>query len=217
VSGYLERMAVAVLKPDGAIHPVVGSLFSPPRPAAAIEAVSEESVLPSEHPTPTRSSPLRYETDARAHREPKAEGRLARLSAVHQTTPPIAERHAAAQSPALVSLMIPAQADHWDESLGDESLADREVISSTRAPAALVVTAVDRRPAIAAIEDKTRPVTGSSRSLASHSRASGDIEIHIGRIEVTAVHPAPTSTTPVKQPRRAPSLDEYLKRRDGRS
>jgi hypothetical protein len=44
-----------------------------------------------------------------------------------------------------------------------------------------------------------------------------DIQIHIGRIEVTAIQPAPPRPPPAAPARRAPSLDEYLKRRNGRA
>jgi hypothetical protein len=48
----------------------------------------------------------------------------------------------------------------------------------------------------------------------AHSVEPNDIAIHIGRVEVTAVQPAPIPAPP-KPPRHAPSLDEYLKRRNG--
>jgi hypothetical protein len=62
--------------------------------------------------------------------------------------------------------------------------------------------------------------TGNSRRLARHlrspSREADEIQIHIGRIEVTAVPPAPAR--PALAPnRKSPSLDEYLKRRPGRA
>jgi len=43
------------------------------------------------------------------------------------------------------------------------------------------------------------------------------VEIHIGRIEVTAVQPAPARVAPAKLARHAPSLEEFLKRRNGRA
>lgn len=43
-----------------------------------------------------------------------------------------------------------------------------------------------------------------------------EIQIHIGRIEVTAVHPAPAPAA-ANPKRNVPSLDEYLKRRDRRA
>ena len=51
----------------------------------------------------------------------------------------------------------------------------------------------------------------AARGPAAIQRESEDIQIHIGRIEVTAVHP-PATRTP-KAPDRGPSLDAYLNRR----
>lgn len=59
--------------------------------------------------------------------------------------------------------------------------------------------------------DKTR----LSRSTTTPNREPDEIEIHIGRIEVTAIQPA-APAAPAKPRRLAPSLDEYLKRRNGR-
>jgi hypothetical protein len=53
----------------------------------------------------------------------------------------------------------------------------------------------------------------------SHPAApdNDDIQIHIGRIEVTAVRPTPAPQPAAKTRRGAPSLDEYIRRRDGRA
>jgi hypothetical protein len=48
------------------------------------------------------------------------------------------------------------------------------------------------------------------------AREADDIHIHIGRIEVTAAAPAPARAA-AAQPRKSPSLDEFLKRRPGRA
>jgi hypothetical protein len=55
-----------------------------------------------------------------------------------------------------------------------------------------------------------------ARHLRSQSREADEIQIHIGRIEVTAVPPAPARPAPVPN-RKSPSLDDYLKRRPGRA
>jgi hypothetical protein len=49
------------------------------------------------------------------------------------------------------------------------------------------------------------------------AREPDSVEIHIGRIEVTAVQPAPARVAPAKLARHAPSLEEFLKRRNGRA
>jgi hypothetical protein len=54
---------------------------------------------------------------------------------------------------------------------------------------------------------------GTHRGRATRSEPD-EIQIHIGRIEVVAVPPAPTPPISPKPQRRTPSLDEYLRRRD---
>jgi len=52
------------------------------------------------------------------------------------------------------------------------------------------------------------------RNSQAAARQHDEIEIHIGRIEVTAVQQ--TASRPAAQPaRKALNLDEYLKRREG--
>jgi len=62
---------------------------------------------------------------------------------------------------------------------------------------------------------------GENRDLSHHSglphREPDEIQIHIGRIEVLAVPPAPAPSAAVKPERGTPSLDEYLRRRDGKA
>jgi len=56
------------------------------------------------------------------------------------------------------------------------------------------------------------------RRAARPERETGDIQIHIGRIEVTAVPPAPAPARPeARLARKSLNLDEYLKRRNGRA
>ena len=67
-------------------------------------------------------------------------------------------------------------------------------------------------PAASSLRPAT-PHTGEA-----HGNAHADeIQIHIGRIEVTAAAPAPArARAAATPPRQSPSLDEFLKRRPGR-
>ncbi|HWF08938.1 MAG TPA: hypothetical protein VG297_10775 [Bryobacteraceae bacterium] len=60
----------------------------------------------------------------------------------------------------------------------------------------------ERRPAAARLAAGERDA----------GRESGDVEIHIGRIEVIASRPAPVAQPRKQDARKSPSLDEYLKR-----
>lgn len=72
-------------------------------------------------------------------------------------------------------------------------------------PAALAAAVSLQRPSVPAFQ--------SSPPRAGAEREPGEIEIHIGRIEVTAVTGPAASPPPLKPARKAPSLDEYLQRR----
>jgi len=68
---------------------------------------------------------------------------------------------------------------------------------------------------------KANAQKGENRDLSHHSglphREPDEIQIHIGRIEVLAVPPAPAPSAALKPERGTPSLDEYLRRRDGKA
>src|SRR5262249_21765901 len=58
---------------------------------------------------------------------------------------------------------------------------------------------------------------GPATQRRTPARDTDEIQINIGRIEVTAVPPPPPQAKPTPaSPRKSPSLDEYLKRRPGR-
>ncbi len=76
------------------------------------------------------------------------------------------------------------------------------------------------RPAEAALPPNSSPLspergkierTGPARHVAPVERSADDIQIHIGRIEVTAVPPVPTRPA-VPPVRKSLRLDEYLRR-----
>lgn len=58
--------------------------------------------------------------------------------------------------------------------------------------------------------------TSSRDSTGSVTKGSDEIQIHIGRIEVTALPPAPTRAA-AQTPRKGLNLEEYLKRSDRRT
>jgi hypothetical protein len=63
---------------------------------------------------------------------------------------------------------------------------------------------------------KTKPEAERFQRAKPEAREADEIQIHIGRIEVTAVQPAPAPAA-AKPQRNVPSLDEYLRRRDRRA
>lgn len=63
--------------------------------------------------------------------------------------------------------------------------------------------------------EKTQPKAARLQPVEPAVKEPDEIQIHIGRIEVTALHPAPAPAV-AKPQRNVPSLDEYLRRRDRR-
>jgi hypothetical protein len=60
------------------------------------------------------------------------------------------------------------------------------------------------------------PASPARRREAGASQQNDEVHIHIGRIEVTAAPPAPPLRA-VKPQREGPSLEAYLRRRNGRA
>jgi hypothetical protein len=71
-------------------------------------------------------------------------------------------------------------------------------------------------PAASGLDKKQPKIVRAQRPEPS-VREPDEIEIHIGRIEVTAVHPSAPQPVSARSPRPGPSLDEYLRRRDRRT
>lgn len=96
---------------------------------------------------------------------------------------------------------------------------DQRTISPTHsaaAPPRLAPRSVPfLRPPDPVAPDPAPPGSSAIAMPQDRARITEDIEIHIGRIEVTAVQPTPVRP-PERPQRKAVSLDEYLRRRNGR-
>jgi hypothetical protein len=94
---------------------------------------------------------------------------------------------------------------------------DRPLATERSSPR--VQPVVFREAAVALTPDtKNRGKSSLSHQSGQHQREPNEIQIHIGRIEVVAVPPTPAPQTAAPKPQRgAPSLDEYLRRRDGKA
>jgi hypothetical protein len=215
-------MAASVLNPGGAIHPVVGSLFSP-KPEVSLETFGNEEVVPtSDRREFVRESVSELAISARSEVRPRTavdaiEGdRPSGLITARQAAgsrPPISSP-AGAESRSVTPLTARDQSDRAVES--SASAGQSEPIIEKRPYAPLIPAALSPAPTAATLGQVRRPSADWSQRVVSQSRTADDIEIHIGRIEVTAVQPSAVRAAPAKPQRRAASLDEYLKRRDGR-
>jgi hypothetical protein len=174
---------------------------SPPRLAPAhVVAAATTDVAPRRADQPRRDDPDRL----RPGDEKPDSGKANAIGVQHaRPTPDLAAPR--------------ANADRHDAARRDVTLvrAERTVVPLL-APAA----PTDREtPAFAALAPPRPASTSASQRRAPDARHAAnephEVQIHIGRIEVTAVPPAPAR---VAAPRRTGmSLDDYLKRRNGRA
>jgi hypothetical protein len=230
MSGYLQRMVASVRTPERRVHPIVGSLYSAPEFAAPETFEAEEvlvaSTAPRLVPEPVPQSPQTFEprkppTPAPARNDAQAGSDSVETPAMPLPSP---NRQAAADPPALSYSRV--QAPHipapqpiaptpWpqqDAAPEAESFPPRSyspLLSETR-PLSASQGPLRHASALTAQPRGTRPVL-PGRSHQPSAPQHDEIEIHIGRIEVTAVQPA-APRAPAPPVRKALNLDEYLKR-----
>jgi hypothetical protein len=162
-----------------------------PQPARSISTAERIS---SAMPAPVEG---KARTGADARLEEKASGR----SLEDQVPPP--DRSA---SPVIVrELFVPlvTKVARDDDKAAVLAEGPRQAIVQTPKPAIADFGNLPRRE-------------GTGRQMAPE-REPEEIQIHIGRIEVTATTPTPVRPAPVKSARKTLTLDDYLKQRHGRA
>lgn len=201
MSGYLQRLARAVMQPAETVHPVVGSLFSAPDDRSGRSGPSAGTSLVEQS-----------ESTSANETQNNQEFRLMRAPLRSQSTPATKDTLVLR----LNSTALPAGSHETSKRDEREAAWDIGTAQEIREPhengyAPLMAINADRlgRP-------NSNPSFMGSPSLGRREREPDEIQIHIGRIEVLAV-PQATGATAAKVPRKASSLDEYLKRRDRRT
>jgi hypothetical protein len=215
-------MAMSALKPGGGIHPLVGSLFSAPVPGASLESRElqsqeiEEIVSAREPGAPV--GPVAASPAVPAPpRSPAAPTPGAETDRDRRVPSPTSSQHGATTVSPLTR-EHPASLDTAEQkqpaTLTDDLYERTD--SVTRSDEALVpVSPAPTASAFHSLPSSAGRVS-SLRSVVPQSRVADEIEIRIGRIEISAVQPAPAQPVAAK-PKPRPSLEEYLRRRDGRS
>jgi hypothetical protein len=211
--GYLQRLVTSVASQSDSIHPRTGSIFSPHR----------EEMNPPLHGW--------EEADTTTAVQPQADATSLELEPPAQRVRPKSEQvsllpNTIAQDSRSTEFVV-SPLDGRSVGPGDALMAEPPR-SRLSPPTAVDVNAPVLRDEDRGLRSLIRP-NGPSRSdaaLAEPSqlprerpsrveRQADDIQIHIGRIEVTAVR---TAVLPApKAPDRSLSLDAYLNRRDGRA
>jgi hypothetical protein len=234
MTGYLQRLALSAVTP-AAIHPVRGSIFSPAEdPAASEVGEAEEQVLatsaaPATAATPQSPSAPRFPTNLTPVRPLSESAPMGDHSdrGVGEAEPALTHaesataRHGAVKTSAAQAA---TRARHEAADARDRDVAGRDRSAPPERPfVPLLEVQTDERTALPDHAERPRPAAASTagrtgtdgkRQHPHPSPAERDeIEIHIGRIEVTAVQAAPPAPpTPRRHP---PSLDDYLRRRNG--
>ncbi|HKB14331.1 MAG TPA: hypothetical protein VKD69_26880 [Vicinamibacterales bacterium] len=222
MSGYLQRLVNTAAGRADAVHPRIGSIFSPPRGDASspLRFVEESEIVTPAQPGPNRQTSSADVSDAEPPRRVTRE-------------PVYAPLLPAAEAPSRDAAPPETPASRTVLTGGTEPVAVR-VLPADEPPRkghdAATETPIAPEPARLA-DDPLRSWTNANRTggvaarFAERRRISreqtdrtarqpDDIEIHIGRIEVVAVPPA--APRPQKAADRSLNLDEYLSRRDRR-
>jgi hypothetical protein len=206
MSGYLRRLASSARSPGQSIHPAVRSLFSAPQQDAVLPILEEDNVTtvnkPESLPARAQDEPqvLVHESSSTLSQEPNASPEM------------MAPKREALEASAIRIVKEPLREE---QPLLERPEPDRQ----PNAPKPTAIPTHVYQPLIA--ESVGRKVGQQSTVLkglsplsdrtARSEREPDEIQIHIGRIEVTAV-PPPVSRPQTKPARKSLSLDEYLKR-----
>ena len=219
MSGYLQRLARSVMQPSERVHPMVGSVFS--IPANQVEA---------EGGAPSLELGERSQEREPGEREQEQNVEILRPAPLiphNELLRPVQRLQAANETRSNPSRPVKAH-EHSSEAperepAGAASLAQKEEGSQQNVYAPLMpVSEVRSEPKIILQiapnpAASSRSDTGKAEAVRGGKREADDIQIHIGRIEVLAIPPAPPVARPAKSPHKASSLDDYLKRRNQRT
>jgi hypothetical protein len=247
MKGYLQRLAASVAEPRPSLHPLVGSIFPGTMRAAAAGDLHESDAVTSVAADGTGQAAQeqpRSAADPARRRVPEAEAPVGQPPAItplalHEIFRPLmprrpdaAEIPLAAREPADAAVpALPVPADPGDAVRPSSAGSRKDLVSTPIADALRLDPLVAADPPASSREREIAP-TPARRPRETPGVAPGDaarravpprplpavddIQIHIGRVEVIAL--APAAARPAAPPaRKAMSLDEYLRRRDGRA
>jgi hypothetical protein len=226
MNGYLDRLIAHARVPPARIQPLVRPLFAPARSSFAVTPLYEEAADLSA--APRLSAPIAQSTLTRDVPAP----RTADKSAIDQRAfdpssfewhPGSDRRHGSSPSDddgrtglTFKPLMPPRE----------ERLEGSAEMSSARAPDSATRIAPDQ-PTGSRLQDASRGATIQPLMPASQARPRltavppppappqmDEVQIHIGRIEISAVPPA-SPRPAARAPHRGVNLDEYLRKGKG--
>lgn len=221
MSGFLHRLAGTVLRPQQRIHPQVGSLYAGQHLEPEIETPANDRKAPqSSRVLPRESSPQEREAVSKiSFTEQDRNSLAARVERLEPATLELEDGHPQAALPARREHS--AQSQPIAEAQPYKPLLGASAVLKTSEGPAEAQNSFYSVPEVSVARTKRGLLPNASPGPMTHAarserREPDEIQIHIGRIEVTAVPQTPPPT-PARAARTAPSLAEYLHRRDGRA
>jgi hypothetical protein len=213
MSGYLQRLVRTAAQPVQSVHPFAGSIFASSYDEKTRGVESEELVVAASA-VPSSADPTSQPQNVPQHNMRTEAGPIFEYRPIAPVGPGTS-LHSEGEAKAL-----PSTEEQPDRSSRPAANIKANATERLLSPVALQtefhplmlqeafvaehgLTHAPSRAATRSLTDNRRPVAAE--------RAQDDIQIHIGRIEVTAVHPP--APRPAKTPDRGPSLDAYLNRR----
>lgn len=242
MSGYLQRLVSTAMDTDSSVHPLVKPVFSSPasldQPALSVQGKTlrlgsssrpEHGIESEIYPEFTDAS---TEASTPVHRLRQGEDQPnfgeVQINNIAQEVPqpamnfrPLLTPDGAPPTP-LAATRSAEPALLAAQPATKRAQREQSRVAATNVP--VYVPLLNTRPSLArseSIENETptHPVARISQqklrqwSAPAATDPPDEIQIHIGRIEVTAVPPPAAAPTP-KRAANSPSLQEYLKRRD---
>lgn len=217
MSSYFHRLASQVLRPASAIHPFVGTLWSPPHNVEPFESATELSIHPAASRT-TQAEPIPHTQPLRSENNHEV---APHVETSHQIIAKSAQETVLSVTPILpliepqpLSTQANISSIDATQEFAIETHSDTPRPLIPQAPAQsqhltlLSVAAAAKAPAAARANSPLRQPLP-----APPAREPDEIEIHIGRIEVIAAQPPQQAPRVSPQaPRKSLDLGEYLRR-----
>lgn len=222
MSGYLQRLVSAAMRPSAAVHPVVAPLFSMPD-----HTIGEEERTGQEVTAPHLPGQKSAEDELEAN-APSGEASLE----IQQTYVPFMPEtvrsredspQPQASRSALQVISDEAYSRAGTQQAGRIGSAELAANTATYKPLLRAQSSVIPQressprlqpPPSTDVSQRRTERTAKAGRVAAKKHEPDEIQITIGRIEVTAVPEVTRSAT--KPARKQLSLDEYLKRADAR-
>jgi hypothetical protein len=219
MSGHLQRIAANVLDSARALHPAVDSRWAMPSMGSATEADSETLASSVPYRTTTRVEDLTAVQEQQATAPPAVKSPASEVAPLYESKAITVDAEKLQPLPATTNpdatflSIAPAKNQATTSPKAAETKPAPRPTFAPLLPEApreqkITTPALAITPAALLRNDKPTRL----QPVAQSAREPDEIEIHIGRIEVTAALPQPAARPAPRPARKSLDLGEYLKR-----